>query len=186
MSDLYQCANSLLEDTVLLVEVTPTKPTLLKELRLGKNLKPLGTPAHGFRAYIDELAGLVVLSRDRRAIHVVYMASTKTRNRCLDDYRKPEMFVQVMTHCPPITLHCPLQDTEAGEKITFRADIPEDPKLTLVWKLSGGNIIGPANRQTLTVDTSGVNEDTLQVTVEGRGSCDVESSCTVRIKRQNP
>ncbi|HET6892401.1 MAG TPA: hypothetical protein VFH31_14965, partial [Pyrinomonadaceae bacterium] len=167
----YECAKAISEDTVLLVEVVPPQPFPIKHLRLGRGLKPLGPEVNGFRQYAEERMGLLLLTKKGKVIQFNYIASAADKNRCADYYKDLRRFVEVVTHCPPITVEGPIA-VSAGEIITFKANVQDDPKMTLFWNASAGRIVDRGAR-TISVDTKGLDGQTLRVTVQGRGSCSV-------------
>jgi hypothetical protein len=187
VKDFYECAKELPADTVLLIEDTPADPIPMREMRLGRNLKSLGATIFGFRGYVDQREGLVLKTYKGKVIQLNYVATTKEKHRCRDYYQNPSDFVQVITHCPPVTLEGPRGAVEAGDKVTFRANVIEDPKMTLSWILNAGKMIGArTTTRTISVDTAGLEGQTLKVTVQAQGSCSVETSYDVRITRRNP
>ena len=176
----YQCAGKLPADTVLLVEVTPRRPMSLKRFRQSHSLKKLGK-TRDFAGYVDERAGLILKTRGDKIIHLNYVAAGSDRMRCEDYYRNPIEFVQVVTHCPPVSLDGPTTTITAGDKLDLKADVQPDPKMTLVWTVSSGKILSQSGAH-ITVDTSGLNGQTLKVTVQAIGLCSVETSATFQIR----
>lgn len=180
----YQCARKLPADTVLLVEVTPRLPLSLKSLRQRYSLNKLATMSE-FSAYIDERAGLILKAHRDNIIQLNHVAAASDRFRCEDYYDDPIKFALVVTHCPPVTLEGPGATIAAGEVLEFKADVQPDPKMTLVWTVSGGKILNQLGRQ-ISVDTSGLDGQTLKVTIQALGSCSVENSMTLQIRRHAP
>ena len=179
----YECSESLPTDTVLLVEVTPKLPIPLKNYERRYRLKQL-RKASGFSAYFDEHAGFVLQTRSNKIIELNYVANASDRHRCKDYYDEPLKFVWVVTHCPPISLEGPSAVT-AGEIVNFRASVQPDPKMMLLWNVSGGRIVTLSGPR-MSLDTSGLDATTLTVTVQGHGSCSVESSMTLQMRRRIP
>lgn len=179
----YECSQSLPTDTVLLVEVTPKLPIPLKKYERRYRLKQLGK-ASEFSAYFDERAGFVLKTKSNKIIELNYVASASDRLRCRDYYDEPLKFVWVVTHCPPISLEGPSTVT-AGEIVNFRASVQPDPKMMLLWNVSGGRIVTLSGPQ-MSLDTSGLDATTLTVTVQAHGSCSVENSMTLQMRRRIP
>lgn len=179
----YPCSRELPADTVLLVEVTPAQPIKLKSLKRSRTFKKLGTSSI-FSAYFDERAGLILMTKNENIIELNYVADASNRVRCEDYYNNPPKFVAVITHCPPVTLKGPSDAVGAGSIINFKADVEADPKMTLVWTVSGGKIVTQSSRD-MFLDTSGLNGQSIRVSVQARGSCSVENSMTLQI-RQSP
>lgn len=180
----YRCAANLPADTVLLVEVTPSKPIPLKRLRKRYRLTKLRS-ASEFSVYFDERAGLIVKTHRNQVIQLNYVVPSSNRTRCEDYYYDPLRFAAVVTHCPPISLEASSPKVTVGEVLTFKAHVQIDPKMALVWNISGGKILS-RNGNELAVDTSGLNSRTLTITVQAVGSCSVETSMTLQITPHAP
>ena len=172
----YQCAGKLPADTVLLIEVTPRLPISLKRYRQSHSLKKLY-----FAGYVDERAGLILKTRGNKIIQLNYVAAGSDRLRCEDYYRDPIKFVQINTHYPPVNLEGPTGTVTTGDILELKADLQPDPKITLVWIVSGGKILNQSGNR-ITLDTSGLDGQTLKVTVQAHGSHTVESSATFQIR----
>jgi hypothetical protein len=180
----YQCSKNLPPDTVLLVEVTPRAPVSLSSFRRNHSLRKLDSMGK-FSGYVDERAGLVLKTYKDSVVQLNYVASASTRSRCEDYYSDPIKFVEVVTHCPPVTVEGPTAAVTTGQTISFKADAQPDPKMTLVWSVSGGRILSQTGRE-MSLDTSGLNAQTLTVTVQARGSCSVENSLTLQLVPHSP
>ena len=176
----YECSRNLPTDTVLLVEVTPRLPIKLKSFQQSHSLIRLGTTPN-FSAYIDERAGLILKTDRNRIVQLNYVADSTRRPRCADYYEDPIKFVAVVTHCPPVTLEGPGASVTVGEIVSFKANVQPDPKMTLVWSVSDGEILTQTGRE-ISFDATSVNGQTLKVTVQARGSCSVENSMTLQIR----
>jgi hypothetical protein len=175
----YECSKNLPPDTVLLVEVTPKIPIPLKSLAQRYSLKRLGNTSE-FSGYVDEHAGLILKTKSDNVIQLNYVADASKRIRCQSYYDDPLKFIAVVTHCPPVSLEGPSEAVTAGEILNFRASVQPDPKMTLVWTISGGKIVNRSGRQ-MSLDTSGLAGQTLNVTIQARGACSVENSLIVQI-----
>lgn len=175
----YECSKGLPADTVLLVEVTPKLPIPLRNYERRYRLKQLGKQSE-FSAYFDERAGFVLKTRSNKIIQLNYVADSSGRPRCKGYYDDPLKFVAVVTHCPPISVEGPGAVT-AGEIANFKASVQPDPKMTLTWAVSAGKIV-TRNGNQMSLDTSGLDGQTLNVTVQGHGSCSVENSLTLQIR----
>jgi hypothetical protein len=173
----YECSRKLPPDTVLLVEVTPGLPVKLKTVRKSVTVKSVRR-VFDFSVYLDEKNGVVLKTYKDKVIQLNYIADE--RLRCEDYYANPVKFGSIVTHCPPVTLAGPNTTVRAGEVVNFVADVQPDPKMTLVWKISGGRILTQSGRQ-LSLDTSGLDGQALRVSVQARGSCSVENSVTLQI-----
>jgi hypothetical protein len=180
----YECSKNLPADTVLLVEVTSKLPLSLKNYERRYHLKRLGKSSE-FAGYFDERAGFVLKTRSNKVIQLNYVANSSDRLQCKDYYDDPLKFVAVVTHCPPISLEGPSEAVTAGEVLNFIASVQPDPKMTLIWTVSGGRIVTRSGRE-MSLDTSGLGGQTLNVTVQGRGSCSVEGSMTLHVRPHAP
>jgi hypothetical protein len=180
----YKCSQQLSPDTVLLVEVTPAVAIKLKTLRQNRTLKRLGKGSD-FSVYVDESSGIIFKTYKNKVIRLNYVADASNRLRCEDYYANPVKFAAVMTHCPPITLRGPTTTVRAGDIVNLIADVQPDPKMTLVWKISGGRILSQTDHQ-ISLDTTGLDKQALHVTVQARGSCTVENSITLQIQPRSP
>jgi hypothetical protein len=176
----YQCARKLPGDTVLLVEITPRLPISLKRFRQSRGLKKL-YKMRDFAGYVDERVGLILKTRRDKVIQLNYVAAGSDRRRCEDYYRDPIKFVQAYTHYSPVNLVGPTATVNAGDILELKADVQPDPKMTLVWIVSGGKILSQSGNQ-ITLDTAGLDGQTLKVTIQAHGSHTVESSATFQIQ----
>lgn len=176
----YPCSTNLPSDTVLVVEVTPRTKTKLKSLQQSFHFRKLGAMSQ-FSGYADERAGLILKTHKNVIIQLNYIADASTRLRCEAYYANPTKFVPVVTHCPPITLEGPSATVTAGDVVHLKANIQPDPKMTLVWKIKNGKILARSGRQ-ISIDTTGLGGQTLNVTVQAVGSCSVENSLTLNIQ----
>jgi hypothetical protein len=96
-------------------------------------------------------------------------------------YDNPLKFVSVVTHCPPVSLEGPNGEVTAGEILNFTANVQPDPKMTLMWTVSGGRIVTQRGLQ-MSLDTSGLDGQSLEVTIQAHGSCSVEGSLRLQIR----
>jgi len=166
------------------VEVTPRLPIKLNSLRKGHSLRKLSTAAK-FSGYVDERAGLILKTYRADVVQLNYVAAASDQRRCEDYYNDPVKFVRVITHCPPVTLEGPTTAIPSGEVVTFTAHVQPDPKMSLVWSASGGKILSRTGRE-MSLDTSGIDAQTVSVTVQARGSCAVENSLTLQLLPRAP
>jgi hypothetical protein len=179
----YECSKSLPTDTVLLVEVTPKHSIPLKNYERRYRLKQLSKTSD-LSGYFDERAGFALKTKSDKIIQMNYVADSSARLKCKDYYNDPLKFVTVVTHCPPISLEGP-SAAIAGETLNFRASVQPDPKMTLTWAVSGGRILTRSGNQ-MSLDTSGLDGQTVEVTVQAHGSCSVENSMTLQIRPRLP
>ncbi len=88
------------------------------------------------------------------------------------------------TECPTVTVDCPTQLITPGEIATVTANVAgaaPNLKLDYAWSISTGSIIAGQGTQTITVDTTGTDRQTLTATVEVGGldfSCQKTASCS--------
>ena len=176
----YQCTKTLPIETVLVVEVKPRSPIALKHLQRSHNLRRLGRRSK-ISAYVDERSGLILKTFNNQVTQLNYVAAAADRKRCQDYYADPLQFVTVVTHCPPITLSGPAGTVTAGEIVNFQANVQPDPKMTLVWTVSDGQIVGQAGHQ-ISFDTTGLGGKSVKLTVQALGACSVENSFTLNVQ----
>lgn len=180
----YECSKKLPTDTILLIEVTPELPIPLRDYERRYRLKRLGKTAE-FSGYFDERAGFALKTKGNKIIQFNYVANSTDRERCKGYYNDPVKFVTVVTHCPPISVEGPTEAVTAGEILNFKASVQPDPKMTLAWTVSGGRIVTVSGRE-MSLDTSGLDGQTLKVTIQARGSCSVETSMTLKVRPPAP
>ena len=123
-------------------------------------------------------------TKSKKIIQLNYVADSSDRVRCQGYYEDPLKFVAVITHCPPISLEGPSAIT-AGEILNLKANVQPDPKMSLIWSVSGGRIVAHQGHQ-MSLDTSALDGQTLKVTVQAHGSCSVENSMTLQIRPRIP
>lgn len=86
--------------------------------------------------------------------------------------------------CPSITVECPINILGPGEPFMITANVTDiDPslKLTYNWSISAGIITGGQGTPTITLDTTGLNGQTMTATLEVTGldeACVNTASCT--------
>jgi len=180
----YQCSKKLPADTVLLVEVTPRLPIRLSSVRRSHSLRKLEAMGK-FSGYVDERAGLVLKTYKNNVVQLNYVAPAAARSRCEAYYSNLGRFVEVVTHCPPVTLEGPGAGVTTGQVVSFKANAQPDPKMTLVWSVSAGRILSEKGVE-MSLDTAGLGAQTLTVTVQARGSCSVENSLTLQLLPHSP
>ncbi|MBX5479194.1 MAG: hypothetical protein IRZ19_08955 [Pyrinomonas methylaliphatogenes] len=89
--------------------------------------------------------------------------------------------------CPTISVSCPTEPVQAGQPITFTANVqgaPEGRTLTYNWTVSAGTITSGQGTPTIQVDTTGLGGQTVTATVEIGGldaSCTSTASCSASV-----
>jgi hypothetical protein len=88
--------------------------------------------------------------------------------------------------CPNMTVRCP-DTVPAGATSTFTVAVSNfnrDSKLSYTWTVSAGAILSGQGTPAISVDTTGLGNQTLTATVEVKGlpdSCPKSSSCTTAV-----
>jgi hypothetical protein len=174
-----RCNGIIQPETVLLVEVFPKNPVSLKKLGLKRRDFRAVKLDRDTAAYVDEVNGLVLKVREGRVLQLDHIASAKDKSICPAYYDRPEEFAQdiFFPHVPVINVSCP-PSARAGDPLTFVADLAGKPRISLLWRVSGGQILNGQGTRTITVDTSGLEGKSVVATVNlGR----VEASCATQV-----
>ena len=103
--------------------------------------------------------------------------------------RRPREFVAVFQpHFQVITsVECPDTSVVAGEKVVITANyVRTGQRFLLTWHTTGGRILEGDNTRKILLDTTGVEEKAITVTVELNDSSQhtTTGSCTFKISRQ--
>jgi hypothetical protein len=188
------CPGSVPKDTVLLVRVRFNKQMPMKELKINlktfKAFDPSYPSGIGYRAYIDEKAGLLIKSYKGEVVEFDYIATREDQAICPRFYESPRDFVGVLQrHYPPtIFLACPSDGLRAGSRVTFLASTTEDYD-SLLWTVTEGTIVSGQGTREITVDTAGLGGRKITATVEMMVEDDPHSysaSCGVKVLAESP
>lgn len=177
---LHNCSPGLKRDTVLLIEVFPTRPLSLKKSGFNKRDFKTVDVSDSTKNYLDEQNGIVLKVEKSKVIQVDFIPILAERDLCSSYYENPVAFVQWPSdlHVPVIYLSCPSKRTPAGEPIELSADIAGTPKITFLWTLTRGKIISGQGTRVIKVDTTGLSGQTIVATAKlGR----FQSSCEFRL-----
>lgn len=187
--------NNLPPGTVLSVQRelrnTTTFAALHIDKRKFKSFDPSLPRNMGYRGFIDEKAGLLLKTFRGEVFQINYIAAKKDWQVCPAYYNDPRQFVQVIfSHVLVITsVGCPISSA-AGEKVVIKANYPRTgQRFSLNWMTTAGRILKGQNMARILLDTTGLEGETITVTVElndgsyhtAAGSC----SFTVAAKRGN-
>ena len=175
--------------TVLSIQRDLKKETTLEALGLDKrrfkSFDPSTPPKLGYRAFIDEQAGLLLKSLRGQIFQINYIATEKERSACPNYYGDPHDFVAVFlphfqlvysVECPKIAI--------AGEKVPIAASYARTgQRLLLTWNSTGGRIIEGQTPRTAFLDTTGLAGKVVTVTVElsDGNQHTAGGSCTFRV-----
>ena len=91
--------------------------------------------------------------------------------------------------CPTVSVSCP-DDVSAGSPITFTASVnggDTNVTPTYNWTVSAGTISGGQGTSSITVDTTGLGNQTVTATVDVGGfdrTCSASSSCSTTVRAQ--
>ena len=175
--------------TVLSIQRDLKKETTLEALgfekRRFKSFDPSSPPKLGYRAFIDEQAGLLVKSLHGQIFQINYIAAEKERPACPKYYENPRDFVEVfLPHFQVIdSVECP-KTAIAGETVPIAASYVRTGQwILLTWSSTGGRIIEGATQRRILFDTTGLAGKTVTVTVElNDGSQHTAvGSCSIRV-----
>ena len=159
-------------DTVLTIQrelvVATTFGALGFDKRRFESFDPSSPPGMGYRGYIDEKTGLLLKTYGGEIFQIFYTAAKKDWPVCQSYYRRPREFVQVIfPHFLRIDVRCPMTSIVAGDKVVVTAGYPRTgQRLLLTWHTTGGRIIEGENTSKILLDTTGVEEKAITVTVE--------------------
>ena len=158
-------------DSVLLVERELRTATTLAALDLDqrrfKSFDPSQPRNIGYRGYIDDHSGLLLKAFMGEIFQIDYIAAKKDRYRCPGYYRNPRNFVEAIAiHAPIVSIRCPKNNPTAGERIALIADHQrEGLRISFEWEVSGGRIVEGQNTRHIFLDTTGLEGQTIKVTV---------------------
>lgn len=159
--------------TVLSIQRELQHETTLEALGLGKrhfkSFDPSTPPKLGYRAFIDDEAGLILKSLDKKIFQINYIATEKERPVCPNYYKDPRDFVEVfLPHFQVVnSVDCPRTNAVAGEKVPIVADyVRTGQRLLLTWYSTGGRIINGRTQRSIFLDTTGLAGKEVTVTVE--------------------
>jgi len=160
-------------DTVLSIQRDLRHETTLEALGFDKHrfksFDPSTPQKLGYRAFIDEQAGLLLKSLRGQIFQINYIATEKERSACPNYYSDPRAFVEVfLPHFQIVnSVECPQNSPVAGEKVPIVATYTRTgQRILLTWHSTGGRVIeGPTSRNIL-LDTAGLAGKEVTVTVE--------------------
>jgi len=177
---LHSCSPELKPDTVLLIEVYPKKPISLKRFGFDSRRFRAVSPSRTNGGFLDEQSGVILKVKKGKIVQIDYIAAFEDRSLCAPYYESPSLFVEdpFDSHVPVIYLTCPRGTIRAGEIAKISAEIAGTPKITFLWTLSAGRIVSGQGMREITIDTNGLQSQTIVATVRlGR----VESSCEFQV-----
>ena len=175
--------------TVLSIQRELRKETTLEALgfdkRRFKSFDPSTPPKLGYRAFIDEQAGLLLKSLRGQIFQINYIATEKERSACPNYYGNPRDFVEVfLPHFQVVnSVECP-KIAIAGEKVPIAASYTRTgQRFLLTWNSTGGRIIEGPTPRTIFLDTTGLAGKQVTVTVElnDGNQHTAAGSCTIRV-----
>ena len=85
---------------------------------------------------------------------------------------------------PNLIINCPSGAVRAGSEVQVTADIPEEGEFVFVWRVTPAKIIKGDGTRTITIDTTGLQGQTIEVTVDasdGNGHI-VPANCKFFVK----
>src|SRR6185369_15539488 len=153
--------------------------------RRFKSFDPSTPPNLGYRAFIDEPAGLLLKALRGQIFQINNIATEKERSACPNYYSDPRSFVEVFlphfqvvdsVECPPVAI--------AGEKVPIAASYTRTgQRFLLTWSTTGGRIIEGPTQRNVFLDTTGLAGKNVTVTVElNAGNQHIAAgSCAIRV-----
>lgn len=177
-------------DTVLSIQRELRNATTFAALGLDtrrfKSFDPSWPPGMGYRGYIDEKTGLLLKTYGGKIVQLNYIAAKKDWQVCPTYYRRPREFVRVVRpHVPVVdSVMCPETSIVAGEKVVIEANYGRTgQRFFLTWHTTGGRILEGHNTRKILLDTTGVEEKAITVTVELTDSDQhtATGSCTFKV-----
>jgi hypothetical protein len=187
-SGSVDCPGDPADATVLLIERDLADEATLSSLSLKrrrfKKFDPTSPRHLGYQGYLDEKAGLVVKAFNNRVFQVYYFPVQGDRAICPNYYRKPRDFAQTyVEHAPLVYLKCPKTEVLAGELLRFKAEFIRGLSIVLTWVVSAGRIVEGHGRRNMTLDTKGLEGQTITIQIERADSTGFVSadSCKVMI-----
>jgi len=198
-NDLNRCSDRVPPYTVVAVEVEPrtqvsigavvtNKRDFKIQQRRALNFSP--NVIDLYSGYVDEKHGLIVTTYTEKTrnngipehvVRIDYIAEAKDTALCQNYYDSPEWFIEenVFEDPPPtIGINCPSKKPKAGERITITAWAGQYAKTSPLWSLNAGKIVAGQGTSEITIDTSGLEGQTITVRVRIR---DVIASCEVEV-----
>lgn len=177
------CSTRVPTGTVLRIQVTHKTDLQFNRLRLNKKslrvFDPSSPPNMGYKGYIDEKEGLLLSTYKGKVLRSYYLAAASDRHLCPSYYENPEALIQVLlSDAVSVAVICPSKEPRAGERITISAEAALDRKTRFVWTLSAGKIVKGQGTPVITVDTSGLEGQTITATVDVG---EAAASCVVHI-----
>lgn len=177
-------------DTVLSIQRVLENDTTFAALQVDKRrfkiFDPARLPRLNYRAFIDEDAGLLLKTYNAQVFQINYLAGKKDRPICVDYYRNPRRFVEVvLPHIQMIDqIDCPTNNVSAGEKVPIVAHYSSTGlRLLLTWYTTSGRIIEGQTQSKIWLDTTGLDGKEVTVTVEINDGLQhtTSGSCTFKV-----
>src|SRR5437868_10494846 len=91
---LHNCDPQLKRNTVLLIEVFPTKPLSLKKLGFNKRDFKTVDVSGSTKNYVDEQNGVILKMEQSKVIQVDFIPTLAERDLCSSYYENPVAFVE--------------------------------------------------------------------------------------------
>jgi hypothetical protein len=94
------CVKKLPVDTVLLIEFRPKPGMSLSNLKLDLSKYKMFNPSRpqeiGFKGYLNEDEGVIVVTFEGEVNQIDYIAALENRKMCSEYYNNPEKFVRIV------------------------------------------------------------------------------------------
>lgn len=130
-----------------------------------------------YRGFIDEETGLLVKTFDGAIYEIFNIPTREDRRACPHQYRKPrELLAVSWPHFLTVKLDCPSTAPVAGTKVPIVASSPEGLLILWTWDIRVGRIISGLGTRKIVVDTTGLQGQTVTVTVEGNAGLSLKGT----------
>ena len=171
----------------MLIDVEPRSHLKLRDLHLDKrrlyHFNGSDPPSRDFKGYSSGDGLLVTLYKDK-VIKMVYVPAEMNAAACANYYQRPVSFAQTyLVHVPVVTSVETQPTVKAGEKLKVVAHSNVNETRGYTWTITSGKIIAGQYTNEVTIDTTGLEGQTLIVTAEIRYSMHIAitGSCSVRV-----
>ena len=165
-----ECASGLTPETVMLIDIEPLAKLKLRDLGLNRRhltyFDGSDPPYRDFKGYSTNDGLLLTLFKDK-VLRMIYVPAQIDAGPCSHYYQRPESFAEVrLVHVPVIHKLEAEESIKAGEKlkVTAYSDINDIRGYT--WTTDFGTIIAGQYTKEVTIDTTGLEGQTITVTAE--------------------
>ena len=167
-----QTCHGVPPDTVLFIKRVMRKATTIKALgfdkRRFKSFDPSIPRNMGYRAFVDEKAGLLFKTLHGEVFEIYYIPPYSDRQVCRLYYGDAHDLLRVVfEHVFVIySVNCPTTAVD-GEKVLIDADYGHNGQRQIpTWYTTGGRIVAGQGTRKIVLDTTGLAGKVFTVTIE--------------------